>query len=326
MQIMDKISVIIPAYNAEKTIGKCLNSVLSNKICEEGGGGAALFDIQVIVVNDGSVDETLAIINDIAYGDSRVKVLSQKNSGVAVAKEVGLQYSTGNYITFCDSDDYVEPDWLSSMYICLKKFDADIVRYRVIFDGLKTQYKPGEILVWDKSEAIKEFLIHKKINGVLCSGLFKRELFNNVHFNPLLCIFEDADVMWKLIHNASKIVRVNDAKYHYVIDGDSLSNGKTNINKINSSLNFWDSVANDVVNNAELHLLAQKKQTEIYLGCLKGMLLDGVRDVALESKMKGLLKEHLKTVLDNQKTILKRLFCMGCIYMPEVIAFVGKLK
>lgn len=321
---MDKISVIIPAYNAEKTIVRCLNSVLSNKICTE--DGTTLFDIQIIVVNDGSNDNTLAIINDTIFGDSRVTVFNQENCGVAVAKEVGLQHSTGNYIAFCDSDDYVEPDWLLSMYICLKKFDADIVRYRVIFDGINTQYKPDEILVWDKCMAIKEFLIHKKINGVLCSGLFKRELFINVHFNPLLCIFEDADVMWRLIHNASKVVRVNDARYHYVIDGDSLSNGKTNINKVNSSLNFWDDVTNDVVYDEELHLLAQKKQVEIYFGCLKGMLVDGVRDERLEKRIKGFLKEHQKEILDCQKTVLKRLLCFGCIYAPGVIAFVGKFR
>ena len=101
---MKKLSIIIPCYNTEKYINKCLDSVLNS----------TLKDIEVIIINDGSKDSTLDIIK--SYKDKRIIIIDKENDGVAMARNDGIKKATGEYITFIDSDDYIEPTMYEEMY------------------------------------------------------------------------------------------------------------------------------------------------------------------------------------------------------------------
>ena len=115
--MIPKVSLIIPVYNAEKYLQECLDSAINQ----------TLENIEIIIVNDGSTDNSLTICKRYSQKDSRIKLISQKNSGVAVARNIALQTATGEYIAFMDSDDYIDKNMLFDMYTKAKRDNADIV-------------------------------------------------------------------------------------------------------------------------------------------------------------------------------------------------------
>ena len=112
-----KISVIIPVYNREKSLKKCLDSVM----------GQTYKNLEIILVDDGSKDSSGVICDEYAAGDSRIKVIHQQNAGVAAARNAGLAMATGDYIGWVDSDDWIEPDMYECMLDNAQKYEADIV-------------------------------------------------------------------------------------------------------------------------------------------------------------------------------------------------------
>lgn len=143
-----KISVIIPAYNAEKTIERCLNSVIEQSYT----------NVEVIVVDDGSKDRTLSIANEVAKNDSRVKVISKQNGGAASARNVGIKLASGEFITFLDADDYIEKDTYMELHKAQKQNDLDIVSasIREIYDGdiSKERINPNGVTVFTGEDAL----------------------------------------------------------------------------------------------------------------------------------------------------------------------------
>lgn len=199
-------------------------------------GGGELFDIQLIILNDGSKDGTGEIIERYRKNDSRVFSYTWDNHGLSCSREKSLEFVKGQYIAFCDSDDWVEPDWLISMYSVAKKYDADLVRFRALIDGVACTYNPQEILIWDSKQAIREFFIHKKINAMLQMELIKTSVMEKVHFNTSIRNWEDQSVALFILSNCQKIVRVNDARYHYYVNPNGISNGRTNEGRVKDSL------------------------------------------------------------------------------------------
>ena len=118
-----EISIIIPVYNAEKTLERCVNSILSQDFT----------DFELILVDDGSSDKSGQLCQAFASRDSRVRVFHQNNGGVSSARNVGLDNASGKWITFCDSDDYVLPGWLSNFILISEGYD-------LIVQGFQTPY------------------------------------------------------------------------------------------------------------------------------------------------------------------------------------------
>ena len=130
---MALISVIVPAYNVEDYLGECLDSIINQTFT----------DIEIICVNDGSVDSTLDIFNDYASRDERINVISQENKGLSGARNTGLKHAKGKYIYFMDSDDYLEVNALERMYSAAEEKSADIVFFKLINfdDGTGEKYQ-----------------------------------------------------------------------------------------------------------------------------------------------------------------------------------------
>ena len=198
---MDKISVIIPTYNAQSTIEKCLYSILANRTDGK-------FDIEVVVVNDGSKDSTKNIVGEIVKSDSRVVLINQNNQGPSAARRNGVENSTGNYLAFCDSDDWVEKDWLFSMYSTLINNKADLSLVRAIMSTKVSDRGSSNLYIWDKDEAIKRFLKRDRINGSLVVKLFKRSLFDGIEWEPTMKYFEDDILIWQILQKCKKVRRM----------------------------------------------------------------------------------------------------------------------
>ncbi|MGG2954223.1 glycosyltransferase family 2 protein [Geobacillus stearothermophilus] len=204
---MTKVSVIIPAYNVESYIGRCLTSTVNQSLKE----------IEIIVINDGSTDNTLNVINKFCSLDNRIKVIDSKNNGVSAARNYGLSRSTGKYIFYIDADDWIETNALKEMYEVAEENNADIVIANAYIDydnGKLVPYIDGKLTC---DEPLKDFLIGN-IRPSVSTKLYRRDLFtyNNIRHFEKIRIGEDLLVNFFLILHAKKIIKIEKFFLHYI--------------------------------------------------------------------------------------------------------------
>lgn len=209
-----KLSVIIPVYNTEKYIDKCLFSV-----CNQ-----TYKNLEIIIVNDGTLDNSEEIINKYLNLDSRIVYLKKENGGLSSARNFGLLHATGDFFAFVDSDDFIELDMYESMMKYSNNADI-IISGHYIFDG-KTETISGiknySPLTLNSQEALIELCKNKYIESHVWDKLYKKDLFDNICF-PLNKNYEDIYIMHKLFEKAKSIVHINNPKYYYVKRSNSIS-------------------------------------------------------------------------------------------------------
>lgn len=214
-----KISIIIPVYNTEKYLTECLDSLINQ----------TYKDLELIIINDGSTDNSMNIIKKYQKKYDNIKVFEQENSGQSVARNVGLKYATGDYIMFVDSDDYIELDMVEKMLLPFKKsknLDLTFCDYYL---------KNNDELV--KDYIIKHNDISEKKALILsapspCLKVFKKSFLKNFSF-PEHIIYEDLAAMPVLLTSANRIHHVKEHLYYYRQHGDSTTrNTKFNIKKM----------------------------------------------------------------------------------------------
>ena len=207
---MPKVSVIVPIYNVEKYLEKCINSLLSQ----------TLEDIQIILVNDGSKDNSGNIAKEYEKNNkNRIIYVEKENGGLSDARNYGLKYATGDFIAFLDSDDYIEKNAYEEMYNKAIEENADYVECDFIWEF------PNKIRV-DKQYPYKnkkEMLSFVRV--VAWNKLIKRQLIidNNLEF-PKGLRYEDVEFTYKLIHFVNKFAYVNKPFIHYVQREGSIAN------------------------------------------------------------------------------------------------------
>ena len=211
------ISIIIPCFNAEKTLEKCLESVVQQSYA----------NLEIIIIDDGSTDETSLIYNKFQSNDERILVLKQQNSGVSKARNTGVKAATGDYICFVDSDDWAELNYCSELYSLLVGENADISIVEASYEdenGNVLCNKPtSEEKIFDGNRALVLLLEDQEIQSHPWGKLFKADLLKNVHFPENLKCFEDYSTLFKIFNKAVKVVKSNEKLYHYIQREDSLS-------------------------------------------------------------------------------------------------------
>lgn len=217
------ISVIIPIYNVELYLNKCIESVLNQTYT----------NLEVILVNDGSTDRSGEICDSYCKIDKRVKVIHQKNGGPALARNRGLRIAKGEYIGFIDSDDYMAEDMYETLLSCMQD-DVDITccgRICVFPKGRREIYYLSKKKKYTQEEALSEVLLVRKISSSVCTKLFRRELFEDILF-PVGRGSEDVPVIYNLTKKARNITHVGKAKYFNCYREDSRSNKEFYFRKI----------------------------------------------------------------------------------------------
>lgn len=209
----EKLSVIIPVFRTEKYLEKCLLSVLSQSYP----------DLEIILVDDGSDDSCPAICDKYASEYEKIKVIHKSNGGLSSARNVGLEKATGDFVTFVDSDDYIENDMYSYMMSARENCDIVCCSHFVEKDGKKTKAPSfEEKTVLDTDSAVREILKDGKVKNYVWNKIFRRELFSDVRF-PEGMAFEDIPVTPVLFTKANLVCVLPDAKYNYIIRSDSIS-------------------------------------------------------------------------------------------------------
>lgn len=232
-----RISVVIPVYQAENYIRRCLDS-LQNQ---------SLDDFEVILVDDGSTDMSGIICDEYARIDSRFSVIHQKNGGVSQARQTGLDYSTGKYVIHADPDDWMETDWLECLLVKAESENLDIVLcdFYVERQDRLDYYKQRPTSLCPT--ALVADIIENRIWGVLWNKLLKREtiLKKNVSFCTEMSLWEDLYFITDfLIGTNVKIGYVNKALYHYDVYTNPTSIVRTtSVKRVESTARFINDFA-----------------------------------------------------------------------------------
>lgn len=209
------VSVIVPVYNAEKFLGELVRSLQKQTL--EG--------LEFIFINDGSQDGSLNVLYSFAQEDDRIIVIDQKNAGVSVARNRGLDRAQGKYVAFIDADDFVAEDMYQIMYEKAEKDDEDIVSCGItIYKKEKnTSFLSGHKLELNKEDALGLLLDNRILGMSICNKLFRREILKNVRFDSRYRINEDRFFSFYALCNSKKIAVIPDELYFYRVNLNSVS-------------------------------------------------------------------------------------------------------
>lgn len=203
-----KVSVIVPIYNKEKVIAKCLDSIVLQ----------TYKNLEIILIDDGSTDGSSLIYEKYSVIDKRIRIIKQKNRGVAEARRIGYLSASGQYISFVDSDDYIDINMIEFMIRDLQKYNADIVICKDISVDYDTNKKtvrkfPTKNILLNKIQALK-YLASDEIKSFFCNKIFKYNILNENDF--IQRDFEDYAVMHKIFNRTNKIIYIRNELYYYV--------------------------------------------------------------------------------------------------------------
>ena len=238
----NKVSVIVPVYNVEKYLDRCLNSLIAQSYS----------NIEIIIVNDGSTDGSKEVCEKYSGIDPRIKLLSQHNQGLSQARNTAMKHMKGDYIVFVDSDDYVENTYIEDLYNALVKDNADISVcgfYNQFND--KTIESRTESRILNKTEAVRLLVEDIGMPSYVWNKLYKRELWEGILF-PVGKKFEDIYVMHKVFLRAQVVSVIDKPLYHYMRRGDSIT-GISKLTNTEETFSALRSRRNDLIGTEFYH-------------------------------------------------------------------------
>lgn len=225
------ISVVVPVYNMEKYLERCMKSLLVQTYS----------NYEIILVNDGSTDSSGELCKRYKEEQQNVIVLEKQNGGLSDARNQGVKIAKGQYICFVDSDDYVSEDMLEKLQFALEKYNADIstvkmrqVSEKFILHQKKDKWK-NKIYVLNAQQALEDMCYRNNISVSACAKLYKRELIIS-HPYPVGMLFEDLATTYKIIGGCNKVVIVDSVGYFYVSTKGSISRSKLTSKFVNDGI------------------------------------------------------------------------------------------
>lgn len=226
---MCEISIIVPVYKVEKYLRKCVDSILAQTFT----------DFEVILVDDGSPDNSGMICDEYAEKDSRVRVVHKENGGLSSARNAGIEIAKGKYLGFIDSDDYIEDDMYELLYNNILKENADMSICGIydVYEGKEPKILPEAYQVLNKVEAMELVLEAQLFSVHAVNKLYKKELFKELRY-PENIITEDAAVILDILEKTTKVVADSHQKYYYFHRENSISTDSFSEKNIDT-INVW---------------------------------------------------------------------------------------
>lgn len=324
----DLISVIIPVYNAENTLSRCINSICNQKYHE----------IEIILVNDGSKDNSLNVCNQLAKKDDRIRVINKKNGGVSSARNMGINAANGMYIGFVDADDWIANNMYSDLYEHIKKNNSDVVLCNYIQVCGDIYVNRDEFInINDESKTIKEEvllnIIKRKENNIMgsCWRMLVPKQFlitNNIQFDNGIKMSEDMMFVIKCIDVAKNVSLERKQLYYYWISNDSITakyisniwedmmvfTDWCNTNIVSKYFNFnLREGINECISNAVVVATSN--------ACKKGTPMNFSQRISYSQKIctQPFVEEAIKTTWKSRKSFLKKTW-------PQILCIVFRCK
>ena len=218
-------SIIVPCYNVEAYVEKCIESVMAQTFS----------DFELILVDDGSTDKTLAILNSFRMIDSRIKIVSKKNGGLTSARKAGLEVAEGEYIVPIDGDDWISPNYLVNFYTAISKYHPDVLScgYIRASDERLTEYPPSTINMrhgYFSKEELIQHLYPELLYSIpfLCSKVCKKQLYYKYQMtlDNRIIMGEDGAITYPMLIEANSFYVLNDCLYYYRFNSGSITGNK----------------------------------------------------------------------------------------------------
>ncbi len=278
MKQSKKISIIVPVYNVEEYLERCVDSLITQ----------TYHNIEILLIDDGSTDNSFSICNRYAKTDKRVKTISQANNGVAAARNAGLAIATGDYIGFVDPDDYVDKDMYETLYNLCELYHAKLSCCNAYQQGVKKDiFDKDYIQLITSDELFQRVML--ECNFALWNKLWHKSLFKQFKFNENIESGSDLS-SYLLIFATDRVVYLNDDKYHYTTRQGSLCRISGIENRL-GRMRMVDDMVNYIRRNKP-HLLSHA----IFLRCNTRM---GFIKLLLQIKRYDMLQEQLSYMKED---------------------------
>lgn len=316
------ISVIVPVYNAEKYLVRCIDSIINQ----------SYKNLEIILINDGSTDSSSEICESYQEKDIRIQVIQKENGGPASARNAGLQIYAGEYLCFVDSDDWLANNYVSELYGLIKKYDADIAAceyYNV--DEYKT-YPPCEnveIRICNNEDFLKICFSEMSISVVPWNKLYKRELYSEIRFPEDKMICEDVMPMLLAGEQTKRAVVTSNKLYYYYTNPCSLTHESYNP-KVENFVEVWTAIQKYCLDKfPNLYSVTIHRLILAHFYVLNKLTLTEKHDfITIKKAHINYLRANAKFVLsDNKFSILKKIqILMIMTYYPLYSYLYKKLK
>ena len=239
-RMIDKplISIVVPIYNVEKYLERCLDSILTQNYQ----------NVQIILVNDGATDDSGLICDRYLKLDNRIEVIHKTNGGLSDARNYGIDRARGEYITFIDSDDYVDSEYISYLYDCISNNQCDIsvCSYSVVKNGKITDIGSSfSNCVLTPDQAISRMLCDEGFTVSACAKMYRRALFDDVRY-PVGKLCEDNGTTYKLFLKANSVFYGKNSHYYYCVRSNSIMTSVFNWKKLDL-IELTDGMSTDVL-------------------------------------------------------------------------------
>lgn len=234
----DLISVIVPVYNVESYLDRCIESILKQTYCQ----------LEIILIDDGSTDNSGSMCDTYSSKDKRVKVIHKENGGLSDARNVGIDACKGKYITFVDSDDFLDKTYIAFLYYLIRQGE-----YQISICNPKYYYDGDQIIAWNGKEVIKKMnniealkiMLYQQYYDTSAWGkLYEKHLFSSVRF-PKGRLFEDLGTIYKIMLLSKNVIFSNRELYYYQQRNTSISGEKYNDRK-KDYLEFAEQIFSEV--------------------------------------------------------------------------------
>lgn len=225
-----KISIIVPIYNVEKYLKRCIDSILAQNYT----------DFELLLIDDGSTDKSGNLCDEYKLKDARIRVFHKENGGVSTARNLGLQNASGEWITFVDSDDYIENDYLYKLYKNLSTSELVVSAY--IYESTKENVieKLSNENIIISSGNLNDLLMRGAFMTPICK-LFSRDIItnNNIKFDDKIHSGEDTLFVYTYLYYVTNVTTIENVLYHYCITGSGLSTKVLKLNEYNYMLDSF---------------------------------------------------------------------------------------
>lgn len=316
----DLISIIVPVYNVERYLERCVDSIINQ----------TYFNCEIILIDDGSTDNSARICDEYKERDSRILVIHKKNGGLSDARNKGIDIAKGKYITFIDSDDFVAEDYLEFLYDLLLSAKADVSvclyqKYDKVSDIKKKQGIKKEETVFSGEEAVIDLCYQKNIPNSAWGKLYKRSLFENIRY-PRNRLYEDLGTTYKILVQCTRVSFSSQKKYYYYQRVGSIMNKK-----------FSESNMDRIIVSKELLNTLGRRNTVLYKAAVSRFFISNIqvlRELPLKNQnfnsdlqiIKKNIKKYRKTVLmDKSAKKINRIIAIFSCFPAEYFQKLGLL-
>ena len=292
--IKEKISIIVPVYNVEAYLERCVESILKQTYT----------NLEILLVNDGSTDKSGELCDKLALRDHRIRVIHKENGGLSDARNRGIDEASSKLIGFIDSDDYIDEDMYETLYrqMVASKADLSMCGHYDVYHQIPEK-QVAEIKTWElmPEEAIKMVMEAKILSVTAVNKLYKKALFEQLRFR-IGKIAEDAFIMVDLIHQCSKVVATNEKKYYYVHRENSITTQKFSLKFLNVIEAYEQNAKIISENYPDLYDVAIMRLNWAYFYVLDRLLVDNdFKDKVLEDRLISYLKKNKKSILMDSR-------------------------